>query len=281
VGSRAQGGAVASGALDRSTGSTHGAAYAGAKQVATAVTTATAAGEYTSGRIRGKRGRLTTGRTDDGLGASAAVGERGRCVRRALRHGPTRAADHASADWLAATAATATAVAATVAVTADVGRRGGGGGGSRARVRGSGSAPVWAPGGVAWAGALANGTAGDQWAARRLVDRELAGHSGRGDSDGNGASSSAAAASTTAAATATTAAATATTAAATAAASATATATTTTSVLAALHTPAAGGAGDLLDAGVAMDERGFRACEAAYKGTSRAAAVFATTIATG
>jgi hypothetical protein len=37
----------------------------------------------------------------------------------------------------------------------------------------------------------------------------------------------------------------------------------------------------LLDAGVAMDERGFRACEAAYKGTSRAAAVFATTIATG
>jgi hypothetical protein len=124
------------------------------------------------------------------------------------------------------------------------------------------------------------------------VDRELAGHSGRGDSGGDGASSSAAAASTTAttaasttattaAATATTAAATATTAAATAAASATATATTTTSVLAALHTPAAGGAGDLLDAGVAMDERGFRACEAAYKGTSRAAAVFATTIATG
>ena len=116
------------------------------------------------------------------------------------------------------------------------------------------------------------------------MDRELAGHSGRGDSGGDGASSSATAASTTAttaAATATTAAATATTAAATAAAPATATTTTTTSVLAALHTPAAGGAGDLLDAGVAMDERGFRACEAAYKGTSRAAAVFATTIATG
>ena len=95
---------------------------------------------------------------------------------------------------------------------------------------------------------------------------------------------SATATATTAAVAAAAAAATATataTAAATAAASATATATTTTSVLAALHTPAAGGAGDLLDAGVAMDERGFRACEAAYKGTSRAAAVFATTIATG
>ena len=107
------------------------------------------------------------GGAGSGLGGSAAVGERGHGVCRALCCGPARGAALAGTSRPIDTAATATTVAATVAVTTataissaavlattaiaaaaavttDVGRRGGGGGGSGAEagVRGLGGAPV-------------------------------------------------------------------------------------------------------------------------------------------
>jgi hypothetical protein len=107
------------------------------------------------------------GGAGSGLGGSAAVGERGHGVCRALCCGPARGAALAGTSRPIDTAATATTVAATVAVTTataissaadlataaatatvavttDVRRRGGGGGGSGAGagVRGFGGAPV-------------------------------------------------------------------------------------------------------------------------------------------
>ena len=144
-------------------------AAATASTTAATVATIASATTTSAGVTAGVTARCApaAGGAGSGLGGSAAVGERGHGVCRALCCGPARGAALASTGRPIDTAATATtvaatvpvttataissaadlataAVAATVAVTTDVGRRGGGGGGSGAEagVRGFGGAPV-------------------------------------------------------------------------------------------------------------------------------------------